>query len=103
MVTGPQFEGEPEGQSESAKAWVARRDAFAKASAAVAASQKQERAQEQQHVEQRLVGGSPIVFVVGFVVVFGALALLGWFFVERVQCDPMISDRGLSSACRRAP
>jgi hypothetical protein len=101
MVTGPQLEGEPEGQSEAARAWVARRDAFAKAAADVAASQKQERALEQSHVEQQLASGSPVVFVVGFVVVFGALALLGWFFIERVQCDPMISDRGLSSACRR--
>jgi hypothetical protein len=99
MVTRPP---EPEGQSDTAKAWVARRDATAKAIAAVQASQEQARELEMQHVE-REGGGSPIVFVVGFVVVFLALALIGWFFIERVECDPMISDRGLSSACRRAP
>lgn len=93
---------EPEGQSEAAKAWVARRDATAKAIAAVQASQDEARQIELQHVE-REAGGSPIVFVVGFVLVFAALALIGWFFIERVECDPMVSDRGLSSACRPAP
>jgi hypothetical protein len=93
---------EPEGQSEAAKAWVARRDAFASAAAAVEESQKQARVLEEQHVARQQAGANPVVFVVGFVVVFAALALFAWFFIERVQCDPMISDRGFSGACRRA-
>jgi hypothetical protein len=93
---------EPEGQSETAKAWVARRDAFAKAAAAVQESQKQARVLEEEHVERQQAAANPYIFVLGFVVVFAALALFGWFFIERVQCDPMISDRGFSSECRRA-
>jgi CHASE3 domain sensor protein len=102
MAMEAPIKGDEEGQSDAAKAWVARRDAAAKAVAAVQASIEQARERELRYVEQQEGGGRPIVFIIGIVVVFAILALTEWFFIDRVQCDPMITDRGLGSQCRRA-
>ena len=91
------------GQSEEAKAWVARRQAADRAIAASQARQEKEQAAEQRHAVRVQAGANPMVFILGFLVVFGVLALLLWFFIDSVQCDPMITNRGSSAACRRAP
>ena len=90
------------GQSEETKAWVARRQAVDRAIAASQERQEKEQAAEQHHTRQVQAGANPIVFILGFVLVFGVLALALWFFIDSAQCDPMITDRGSSAACRRA-
>jgi hypothetical protein len=91
------------GQSATTREWVARRDAAAEASAMVQERNREERDVERLQIEQENTGGNPLLFLFGFFVVFLVLAAASWFFVERAQCDPMISDRGMSSACRGAP
>jgi hypothetical protein len=87
-----------EGQSETARAWVARRDAVDKAARAI---------HEADTVANRRIrppmlpaGGNPAPFLIGIVALTLALVIFGWFFLDRMQCDPVFMDRGLTSACR---
>lgn len=87
-----------QGQSETAKAWVKRRDAVDKASrtireADIAASRRVQPGTQSS-------GGNPAPFLIGIVALTLALVIFGWFFLDRMQCDPMFMDRGLTSACR---
>ena len=88
-----------EGQSPQTKEWVARRDAADRASEAVRHRMEADDAFKRQDAEAR-VQESPILFIVG-VIVAGIFIVGGlWWFITAVQCDPMISDRAFSSACK---
>ena len=81
----------------------------AEADRAIAASEerggrKKRVAERQQHVQcAQRAGANPMVLILAFLVVLAILALFTWFFIQRVECDPMITDRGYSQECRRAP
>jgi hypothetical protein len=93
---------EPEGQTFQTKDWVARRAAADDAIEAVRKQRAMEQALKIHEMEQR-VNESPILLIIGFVVLLFVLVGGLWWFLDKVQCDPMISDRGMSSACKKAP
>src|ERR1700744_6046693 len=86
------------GQSEMAKAWVKRREAVDKASRAIRDADIAASRRAQPITESS--GGTPAAFLIGLVALTLALVIFGWFFLDRMQCDPMFMDRGLTSACR---
>ncbi|HEX4369700.1 MAG TPA: hypothetical protein VH019_00005, partial [Rhizomicrobium sp.] len=52
------------------------------------------------HDAEDRVNESPILFIVG-VICAGTVIVGGlWWFITAVQCDPMISDRAFSMACK---
>jgi hypothetical protein len=87
-----------EGQSETAKAWVARRDAVDKAARAIHDADTPAQRRMPPRIESS--GGNPAPFLIGIVALTLALVIFGWFFLDRMQCDPVFMDRGLTSACR---
>jgi hypothetical protein len=88
-----------EGQSPRTKEWVARRDAADRAVEHVRRDVAREESLNRHDAEER-VQESPILFMVG--VVCAGLIIIGglWWFITAVQCDPLISDRAFSTACR---
>ena len=75
----------------------------ARAIAASQARQEKEQVAEQRHAKRVQARANPMVLILGFLAVFGVLGLLTWFFIKSVECDPMITDRGSSAQCTRAP
>jgi hypothetical protein len=86
------------GQSETAKAWVARRKAVDAAARAVRDADAGAKRRMPDKTESS--GGNPAPFLIGIVALTVALVVFGWFFLDRMQCDPVFMDRGLTSACR---
>ena len=88
-----------EGQSPETREWVARRQAADQAIENVRRRTEAEDVQDRQDQEGR-VQESPILFIVG--VICAAVIIIGglWWFLTAVECDPLISDRAYSSACR---
>jgi hypothetical protein len=86
-------------QSQKTKEWVARRDAADRAAEAVRHRMEADDALKREDAEKR-VQESPILFLIG--VIFAGIVIVGglWWFITAVQCDPMISDRAFSSACK---
>jgi hypothetical protein len=87
-----------DGQSDTAKAWVARRAAVDTAVRAVEDEGAERRRRMPAPIQSS--GGNPAPFLIGIVLLTLALVLFGWFFLDRMQCDPVFMDRGLTSACR---
>jgi hypothetical protein len=88
-----------EGQSARTKEWIARRDAADRAIENVRRRTEAEDVFKRHDAEDR-VQESPILFIVG--VVCAGIVIVGglWWFITAVQCDPMISDRAFSMACK---
>ncbi|HUO02048.1 MAG TPA: hypothetical protein VMU31_04660 [Rhizomicrobium sp.] len=88
-----------EGQSPQAKEWVARRDAADRAIENVRRRTEEEEGLKRHDAEVR-VQESPILFIIG--IICAGIVIVGglWWFITAVQCDPMISDRAFSSACK---
>lgn len=91
--------GDNEGQSPQTREWIARRDAADAAIENVRRRTDAEDAIRRQAQEER-VQESPILFMVG--IVCAAVVIIGglWWFITAVECDPLISDRGMSAECR---
>lgn len=88
-----------QGQSATAKAFVARREAADRAIAAAAAYRAEQQAQARAQMQER-VGESPMMLMVGIVLTVIALSIGFWWYLGTAQCDPMISDRAYSAECR---
>jgi hypothetical protein len=88
-----------EGQSARTKEWIARRGAADRAIENVRRHAEAEDVLKRHDAEDR-VQESPILFIVG--VVCAGVVIVGglWWFITAVQCDPMISDRAFSMACK---
>lgn len=88
-----------EGQSERTKEWLARREAADRAIENVRKRTEEEEAGRRRSQEER-VNESPILLIVG--IVCAGIVIVGglWWFISAVECDPVISDRAYSSACR---
>jgi hypothetical protein len=88
-----------EGQSPRTKEWIARRDA---ADRAIENVRRRTEAEDvvNRHAAEDRVNESPILFIVG--VICAGIVIVGglWWFITAVQCDPMISDRAFSMACK---
>ncbi len=88
-----------EGQSPQTREWVARRDAADRAIESVRRRTDAEDVFKRQDEEAR-VNESPMLFIVG-IVAAGVIIIGGlWWFITAVECDPLISDRAYSMACR---
>ncbi len=87
-------------QSPATRDWIARRNAFERAEKAVAERVAEERLKEENR-EAEGAGGSPIVFILSIGVVAVLLLIFGWYFINKMQCDPVFMDRGMSAACMR--
>lgn len=87
------------GQSPETKQWVARRDAADRAIENVRRRTEAEDMLKRHDAEDR-VQENPILFIIG--VICAGIVIVGglWWFITTVQCDPMISDRAFSTACR---
>jgi hypothetical protein len=90
---------DPEGQSPEAKEWVARRERADQAVEAARRKTAREDALKDDEAERR-VAENPILLLAGIVI--ATFVIIGglWWFITQVECDPMISDRGMSSACK---
>jgi hypothetical protein len=88
-----------DGQSPAARAWVERRDEIDRAIAEAAARETQRHAHRTEELQQRVRGESPIMILVGFVVLFGLLLIGLWWFVDKVACDPVVSNMAGTGAC----
>jgi hypothetical protein len=88
-----------EGPSARTKEWIARRDAADRAIENVRLRTEAED-EFKRHAAEERVAESPILFIVG--VIFAGIVIVGglWWFITAVQCDPLISDRAFSSACK---
>ena len=88
-----------EGQSPAAKAFVAHRQAVDRA---IAASERHqaERVREMRAELQARTGESPLLLVIGILFTVAILVTGFWYYLDRAQCDPMISDRAYSAECR---
>ncbi|HKD48365.1 MAG TPA: hypothetical protein VKB67_11835 [Rhizomicrobium sp.] len=88
-----------QGQSPQTREWVARRDAADRAVENVRRRTDAEDALRRRDQEDR-VNESPILFIVG--IIFAGIVIVGglWWFITAVECDPLISDRAFSTACR---
>ena len=91
--------GQTQGQSETAKAFVARREAADRAIAAARAYRAEQQAQARAEMQER-VGESPVMLMVGIVLTVIAFSIGFWWYLGTVQCDPMVSDRAYSAECR---
>lgn len=88
-----------EGQSPRTKEWVARRDAADRAIENVRRRTEAEENLKRRDAENR-VNENPVLFIAG--VIFAGIVIVGglWWFITAVECDPLISDRAYSTACR---
>jgi len=88
-----------DGQSPGTREWVRQRDAADLAIANVRRQVEQEEQILRRDAEER-VNESPVLFIVG--VICAGIVIVGglWWFITAVECDPMISDRAYSTACR---
>ncbi|HXS07741.1 MAG TPA: hypothetical protein VN723_13205 [Rhizomicrobium sp.] len=91
--------GQMQGQSDAAKAFVARREAADRAIAAAKAYRAEREAQARAEMQER-VGESPIMLMVGIVLTVIAFSIGFWWYLGTAQCDPMVSDRAYSAECR---
>jgi hypothetical protein len=89
-----------EGQSDAAKAFVARREAADRAIAAAHAYRAEREAQARAEMQDRVVGESPFMLVVGILLTVIAFSIGFWWYLGVAQCDPMISNRAYSAECR---
>jgi hypothetical protein len=88
-----------EGPSARTKEWIARRDAADRAIENVRRRTEEEDVFKRHDAEDR-VNESPILLIVG-VLCAGAVIVGGlWWFITAVECDPLISDRGMTSECK---
>lgn len=87
------------GQSPETREWVKRRQAADEAIAHVRRRTDAEDVLKRRDAENR-VNENPMLFIVGLIC--AAVVIIGglWWFITAVQCDPLISDRAFSSACR---
>ena len=92
-------QGQSQGQSAAAKAFVARREAADRAIAAAQAYRAEREAQARAEMQER-VGESPLMLMVGIVLTVIALSIGFWWYLGTAQCDPMVSDRAYSAECR---
>ena len=88
-----------QGQSDAAKAFVARREAADRAIAAARAYRAERDAQARAEMQER-VGESPLPLMVGILLTVIAFAIGFWWYLGVAQCDPVISDRAYSAECR---
>jgi hypothetical protein len=44
--------------------------------------------------------GNPLIVLLGIYTILGVITALGALWLNRVECDPMIMDRGLTGVCR---
>ena len=90
---------DPQGQSSETKAWVARRQQADQAIEAVRRKIVQDETAKDDEAERR-VKENPVLLIAG--VAIAAFVIVGglWWFIAEVECDPLISDRGMSTACR---
>jgi hypothetical protein len=88
-----------QGQSPRTKEWIARRDAADRAIENVRRRTEEEDILKRHDAEDR-VQESPILFIAG--VIFAGIVIVGglWWFITAVECDPLISDRGMTSECK---
>lgn len=88
-----------DGQSERTRDWVRRRDAADRAIENVRRRTEAEDAERRQDQEER-VHESPFLLIAG--IVCAGIVIIGglWWFISAVECDPVISDRAYSAACR---
>lgn len=88
-----------EGQSPGTKEWLARRAAADRAIENVRRRTEEEEDLKRRDAEDR-VNENPILFIAG--VIIAGIVIVGglWWFITAVECDPVISDRAYSSACR---
>jgi hypothetical protein len=88
-----------EGQSPRTKEWIKRRDLADRAIENVRRRTEEEDNDKRRDQEER-VNESPILFIAG--VIFAGIVIVGglWWFITAVECDPVISDRAFSSACK---
>ena len=93
---------ELDGQTLQTRDWVARRAAADDAIEAVRKHRAIEQELKVRAMEQR-VSESPVLLMIGFVILLCVLLGGLWWFLDKVQCDPMISDRGMSSLCKKSP
>ena len=88
-----------EGPSPRTKEWIARRDA---ADAAIENVRRRTEAEDndKRRDQEERVNENPILFIAG--VIFAGIVIVGglWWFITAVECDPLISDRAFSMACR---
>jgi hypothetical protein len=90
---------EPQGQSEAAKAFVARRQAADRAIAAADARHAERERQARAELQAR-TGENPLLLMAGIVLTVAALTIGLWWYIGTARCDPMISDRAYSAECR---
>lgn len=88
-----------EGQSPQAREWVERRQAADQAILDVRRRTSRDESLRREDAENR-VNENPILFIVG--VICAGVVIVGglWWFISAVECDPLISDRAFSTACR---
>lgn len=88
-----------EGQSTQAREWVERRQAADQAILDVRRRTSRDESLRREDAENR-VNENPILFIVG--VICAGVVIVGglWWFISAVECDPLISDRAFSTACR---
>lgn len=88
-----------QGQSPRTREWVKRRDAADRAIENVRRRTQEEDDLKRRDAENR-VNENPILFIAG--VIIAGIVIVGglWWFISAVECDPVISDRAYSSACR---
>jgi hypothetical protein len=88
-----------DGQSPQTREWVKRRDAADAAIENVRRRTEEDDNDRRRDAEER-VQESPILFFVG--VICAGIVIVGglWWFISAVECDPVISDRAYSAACR---
>ena len=88
-----------QGQSETAKAFVARREAADRAIAAAEAVRAERERQARAELQAR-TGENPMLLMAGIVLTVIALSIGFWWYMGTARCDPMISDRAYSAECR---
>jgi len=88
-----------EGQSAAAKAFIAHRQAVDQAIAASELRQT-ERAREMRAELEARTGESPVLLVIGILFTVAILVAGFFWYLDRAQCDPVISDRAYSAECR---
>ena len=88
-----------QGQSQEAKAFVARRKAGERAAAEARAAQAARALEARADLEARL-GESPVLLMIGILFTVVILVAGFWWYLDTAACDPMISSHAYSAACR---
>ena len=98
----PDPNGERRGQSEATRAWVARREATALAIKKNCELTDSDNALKHRQIKENF-RGNPLPFLIGALVLIVVMVSLLWLLIDRLQCDPMWSNRGLSALCKPPP